>query len=122
MKSPLAGYTRTLCSSDERRTTGRSGGHTGVGGGFVWLMQHVGLNERKQALIFLSGSKELEGNAASTHRMDHRGDLKRVFTFTKRQLQIEDVVLMNLGLTLNDTAAHGEIEHSSFPLNLSPGK
>ena len=86
------------------------------------LMQHVGLNERKQALIFLSGSKELEGNAASTDRMDHRGDLKRVFTFTKRQLQIEDVVLMNLSLTLDDTAAHGKIEHCSLTLNLSPRK
>src|SRR5687767_15083514 len=96
---------------------GQLGSYTGLGGGFVWLMQHLGVNERKQALIFLSGSKELEGNAASTHRTHHRGDLERVFTFTKRQLQIEDVVLMNLGLTLDDTAAHGEIEHSSFTLN-----
>ena len=80
------------------------------------------MNERKQALIFVSGSKELEGNAASTHRMYHRRDLKRGLALTKRQLQIEDVALMNLGLTLDDTAAHGEIEHSSFTLNLSPGK
>jgi hypothetical protein len=74
--------------------------------GLVRLIRYLGLNERMQALIFLSGSKELEGNAASTHRMDHRGDLKRWFTFTKQQLQIEDIVLMNLSLTLDDTAAH----------------
>jgi hypothetical protein len=99
-----------------------SGGHTGTGRRFVGLMQDLGLNERKQALIFMSGSKKLEGNATSTDRMDHCGYLKRVFTFTKRQLQIEDVVLMNLSLTLDDTAAHGQIEYCSLTLNLSAGK
>jgi hypothetical protein len=80
------------------------------------------LDERVQAFIFLSGSKELEGDAASTHRMNHRGQFKREFRFIKRQLQIEDVVLMDLRLTPDDTAAHREIEHRSLTSNLAPGK
>jgi hypothetical protein len=75
-----------------------------------------------QAFIFLSGSKEFEGNASRTHRMDHRGQFKRRFPFIKRQLQIEDVVLMDLRLAPDDTAAHREIEHRSLTSNLAPGK
>ena len=85
----------------------------------IWCL---GLDESKQALVLLGGSKELEGDAASAHRTDHRGHFKRRFTFPKRQLQIEDVVRMDLGLALDDTAAHREIEHRSLTANLAPGK
>jgi hypothetical protein len=80
------------------------------------------LDERVQAFIFLSGSKELEGDAASTHRMDHRGQFKRGFPFIKRQLQIENVVLMDMRLAPDYTATHREIEHRSLTSNLAPRK
>jgi hypothetical protein len=99
-----------------------SGGDTSVAWGLVGLIRSLGLDEGKQALIFLSGAKELEGDAASTHRMDHRGQFKRGFPFIKRQLQIEDVVLMDLRLAPDDTAAYREIEHRSLTSNLAPGK
>src|ERR1700704_1304701 len=90
-----------------------SNGNTDFTRGFVRLIRCLGLDESKQALVFLRGSKELEGDAASAHRTDHRGHFKRKFTFAKRQLQIEDVVCMDLGLAFDDTAAHREIKHRS---------
>ena len=99
-----------------------SGGDTGVERGFVWLIRCVGLDEGKQALMLLGCSKEFEGDAASAHGTDHRGHFKRGLTFTKRQLQIEDVVRVDLGFALDDTAAHREIEHRSLTANLAPGE
>jgi hypothetical protein len=78
------------------------------------------LDESKEALVFLGGSKELEGNAASADRMNHRGHFQRRFRVVKGQLQIEDIVRMDLGLTLDDTAAHREIEYRSLAANLAP--
>jgi hypothetical protein len=70
-------------ATGERDLPAYSGGYTSVAWGLVGLIRSLGLDERKQALIFLSGSKELEGDAASTHRMDHRGQFKRGFPFIK---------------------------------------
>ena len=98
------------------------GGDTGGERGFVRLIRCLGLDKGKQALVLLGGSKELEGDAASAHGTDHRGHFKREFTFTNRQLQIEDVVRMDLGLALDDTAAHREIEHRSLTTDLAPGE
>ena len=80
------------------------------------------MDKGKQALVFLGGSKELEGDAASAYGTDHRGHFKRKFTIAKRQLQIEDVVHMDLRLALDDTAAHREIEHRSLTADLAPRK
>jgi hypothetical protein len=109
-------------ATGERDLPAYSGGYASVAWGLVGLIRSLGLDERKQALIFLSSSKELEGDAASTHRMDHRGQFKRRFPFIKRQLQIENVVLMDLCLAPDDTAAHREIEHRSLTSNFAPGK
>ena len=83
-------------------------------------MRCLGLDEGKQALVLLGGSKELEGDAASAYRTDHRGHFKRGLAFTKRQLQIEDVVRMDPGLALDDTAAYREIDHRSLTPDLAP--
>jgi len=86
------------------------------------MIRRLGLDEGKQAFVLLGGSKKLEGDAASAHRTDHRSHFKRKFTFAKRQLQIEDVVRMDLGLAFDDTAAHREIEHRSLTADLAPGE
>jgi hypothetical protein len=70
----------------------------------------------------MGGPEELERNAASAYGTDHRSHFKRRFTFAKRQLQIENVVRMDLGLALDDTAAHREIEHRSLTANLTSRK
>src|SRR3954462_2487874 len=67
----------------------------------------------------MGGSEKLECNAASAHGTDHRSHFKRRLTFAKRQLQIENVIRMDLGLALDDTAAHREIEHRSLTANLT---
>ena len=86
------------------------------------MIRCLGLDEGQQALALLGGSKELESDAASAHRTDHRGHFKRELAFTKRQLQIEDVVRMDLSRALDDTATHREIEHRSLTSDLAPGE
>jgi hypothetical protein len=80
------------------------------------------LDESEQAFVLLRGSKELEGDASSAHRSNHPGYFKRRLTLVKRQLQIEDVVRLNPGFTLDDTATHREVKHRSFTANLAPGE
>lgn len=75
-----------------------------------------------QALVLLGGAKELEGDAASADRTDHRGHFKRKFAFTERQLQIEDVISMDKGFTPDDTATHREIEYRSLTADLASGE
>ncbi len=60
-----------------------SGGDIGVERGFFLLIRCLDLEEGKQSLVFLGGSKELESDSASAHRTDHRGHFKRKFTFAK---------------------------------------
>jgi len=86
------------------------------------MIRCLGLDEGQQALALLGGSKELESDAASTHRTDHRGHFKREFTVIKGQLKIEDVVRMDLSRALDDTATHREIEHRSLTSDLAPGE
>ena len=87
----------------------RSGRDTDFSRGFVRLIRYLCLNESKQALVLLRCSKELEGNTTRAHRTNHPGHFNRELSFVKRQLQIEDVVRMDLGLAFDDTAAHREI-------------
>ena len=70
----------------------------------------------------MGASQELEPDAASAHGADDRGDFKGRLPFAKRQLQIEDIVRMDLGLALNDTAAHRQIKHRSLTADFAPGK
>ena len=86
------------------------------------MIRRLSLDEGQQAFVLLGGSKELESNAARAHRTDHGGQFKRRLPFAKRQLQIEDVVRMHLGLALDDTTAHREIEHRSLTADLAPGE
>jgi hypothetical protein len=109
-------------ATSEKDSPACSGGEPGVVRGFIQMIRCLGLDKGKQALVFLGGSKELEGNASRTHRMDHRGQFKRRFTLIKRQLQIKDVVPMDLRFAGDDTTAHREIEHRSLTLNFSPRK
>ncbi len=110
------------CATGERDSSDCSGRDTDFTRGFVRLIRYLCLDEGKQALVLLRGSKELEGDATGAHRTNHPGHFKRKFTFVKRQLQVEDVVRMNLGLALDDTAAHREIKYRSFTANLTPGE
>lgn len=82
----------------------------------------MGLGKGQQAFILLGASQELEPDAASAHRADDRGDFKRRLPFAKRQLQIEDIVRMDLGLAFNDTATHRQIQHRSLTADFAPGK
>src|ERR1043165_10036222 len=70
----------------------------------------------------MGSSEELEGDASSTHGTDHRSHLKRRFIFAKRQLHIENVIRMDLGLARDDTATHREVEHRALPADLTSGK
>lgn len=87
----------------------RSGRDTDFTRGFVRLIRYLCLNESKQALVLLRCSKELEGNATRAHRTNYPGHFNRELSFVKRQLQIENVVRMDMGLAFDDTAAHREI-------------
>ena len=115
-------------TNDASRTTGRrdspacSGGDTGLVREFARLIRCLGLDESKQTFVFLRGSKKLEGDAASADRIDHRGQFKRKLAVSKGQLQIEDVARMDLGLALDDTTAHREVEYRSLATNLAPGE
>jgi hypothetical protein len=72
--------------ADGWELTACSGGDTGVARGFVLMIRRLGLDESQEAFVFLGGSKELEGDAASAERMDHRSHFKRRFAVIKGQL------------------------------------
>jgi hypothetical protein len=61
-----------------------SGGGAGVERGLIRLICCLGLDKSMQALVLLGGTNELEGDAASAHRTDHRGHFKGKFAFTER--------------------------------------
>jgi hypothetical protein len=107
---------------EAKRSLTCSGGDARVERGFIGLIRCLGLDKGMQALVLLGSAKELEGDAASADRTDHRGHFKRQFAFTERQLQIEDVIGMDKGFTPDDTATHREIEYRSLTADLASGE
>ena len=115
-------------TNDASRTTGERDSpasldsDTSAVRGFVRLIRYLRLNESKQALVFLRGSKEFESDAPRAYGSNHPGHFKRRFTIVERQLQVEDIVRMDLGFALDNTTAHREVEYGSFTANFSSGE
>src|SRR5690349_507715 len=72
------------------------------------------LNERQQALVVLRGAEELEGDSTRAHRTHHGGDFQRRLLSSRRNFEIENVVDPHVRLTLDDAAAHRQVEHGAL--------
>jgi len=64
----------------------------------------MSVNETLKAFIVLRFAEEFEGNAAWAYRTHHRRHFERRVLIGNRHLQIEDVIDVNLRLTLDDAA------------------
>src|SRR5512147_1516889 len=79
----------------------------------------LSLDEREQAFVFLGRAEKLERDPPWTDGTHHRGDFQWLILLACGNLQVEDIVDVHLSLTLNDAAAHRQVQDSAFSAHFS---